>query len=225
MDYNIAAIFRSVWGIVPAFNVPQPPSINKAEQLAGVNGFQVGTKLIGSSDLYPTEDIIKSSFGTDVLFSFSLGGEQLKYFDPMTGELKTRAEEYFQIPAATLADFIRNKEVIKTKVSGGFGTVKELFTFGDWNIKIRGLIIDEGKSGRTAVELRRKLCDFENYADSIPVTGWLFTEMNISRLVINNIRIRQLEGKPWVIPFDMDCDSDTSPELEIHSGLQLKRVL
>ncbi|MNS21779.1 hypothetical protein D3C72_535490 [compost metagenome] len=200
------------------------------EQWLGTGGFNVPVKEKGSRAFYPQSEISPGPFGTGVMFGFTLGGERLKFFNELTGELQWGVEDRFQIPVATMVDHDRDKDVIKTKIRGNQGTVKEMYAFGDWNISIRGLLFDERGSngtpaGRTAVELKRKLMDFEQYADSIPVQGWLFTEMKVNRIVIEQLRFRQIEGKPWVIGFEMSCVSDNSPELDIQAGKQYRRVL
>lgn len=231
MEYNIGQIWNEVWGVVPAFNVPGHPSIHDVLTFGGADGYKVNRlKEKGSNAFYPDSELQKSPFNTDVLFSFEIGGQGLKYFDPFSGALEIDYPDWFRVPVATLIDFSREKENIKTRVNGGIGTVKELFSMGDWKLKIRGLVFDEyganiTDGGRTAVELRRQLLRFENFADSIPVRGWLFNEMKITHITINRINLQQVAGKPWVIPFDMDCDSDASPELIIQKGSPIKRIL
>lgn len=216
MDFDIKDVFSAVWGVVPSFSPPGLPSLREAEGWAGVNQFQVNARDEGSNGMYGRQDVEKSWLGTDVMFPFYLGGESLKFFDESTGNLKREMVGEFLIPAATLVDFSRQKDVISTRMSAGYGTVKEMYAFGDWRLNIKGLLFDEKKEERTLIELRRRLLEFEKYADSIPVRGWLFNEMKIDRLVINSIRMKQVQGKPWVVPFEMDCDSDTSPQLLIN---------
>ncbi|MCZ2393418.1 MAG: DUF6046 domain-containing protein [Chitinophagales bacterium] len=225
MAFEVKDIFQAVWGFVPVYSVPELPSVSdvfpakyrvpkKEEPYSGVT-YQVPVKTSGDSDsFYADGDKSQSWMGLDVMFPFWLGGENLRYFNENTGELKYEKTEKILIPAATLVDFSRQKEIITTKMSAGYGTVKELYSFGDWDIKIRGVLFDERKDERTAVELRRRLLAFEKYADSIPVSGWLFNEThNINRIVIHSIQLRQLQGKPWVIPFEMNCSSDQNLEL------------
>lgn len=214
-DFDIKDIFKAVWGVVPEVKVPGQPSWRDVESWAGVSNFNVNAKSEGSAGVYGNADIERSWMGTDVMFPFYIGGENLKVFDELTGVLKREYVSEFQVPVATLVDFAREKEVVKTKMSAGYGTVKELYSFGDWRLSIRGLLFDEKQDARTMIELRRRLLEFERYADSIPVRGWLFNEMKIDRIVINSIMLKQIEGKPWVMPFEMSCDSDSSPNLII----------
>lgn len=215
MSFEIGDIFNQVWGVFPAYKVPGVPSLH---ELMPSKGFAPEVKELGSMAHYDAGEIMTSPLGTDVLFSFKLGGENLRYFDEKTGELKYGSgadSEVFEVPLATIADFSRSKDIVRTKMAGAFGTVKELYSFGDWHIKIRGLLFDENKVGRTAVELRRKLLAFERFADSIPVSGWLFKQYEVNRIVINSISFKSIEGRPWVIPFELDCDSDNEVDLII----------
>lgn len=229
-NFTISQLFNAVFGIIPQYTIPEQPSMRQIEEWAGLGNFSTAVKLKGSNAFYPKDEIVKSPLGTDIMFSFTLGGEQMKIFNDTTGELEWGYMEKFQIPVATLVDWNRGKEIVKTKVRGSGGTVKELYAFEDWSINIRGLIFDEYgvdgiSGGRTAVELMRTLRAFEEFADTIPVQGWWFNEHKVSRIVINQIRFKQIEGKPWVIGFDMDCDSDNSLSLDLMAGKQYRRVM
>lgn len=229
-NFTISQLFNAVWGLIPQYNIPDQPSYRQIEQWTGIANFEAAVKKKGSNVFFPKSEIVKSPLGTDVMFSFELGGESMKYFDDATGELGWSHMDKFQIPVATLVDWSRGKDVIKTKVRGSGGTIKEMYAFDDWNISIRGLLFDEYgangiETGRTAVELMRKLRSFEGFADSIPVSGWWFEEHKVSRIVINQLRLKQIEGKPWVIGFDMDCASDQGIELDLTAGKQYRRTL
>lgn len=215
-DFDIKDIFKTVWGIVPGVKVPGQPSWRDVEGWAGVSDFNISARSEGSAGIYGRQDVEVSWMGTDVMFPFYIGGENLKVFDDLTGVLKREYVSEFQVPVATLVDFSREKDIVKTSMSSGYGTVKELFSFGDWRLSIRGLLFDENKDERTMIQMRRELLKFEKYADSIPVRGWLFNEMKIDRVVINSINLKQIQGKPWVMPFEMSCDSDSSPNLLIN---------
>lgn len=241
VNYTISELMGAVWGLTPVFSIPEAPSMHTIESWLGVNRYKVkdekanqaeaeGYKMpedkrSKSIDIYKESGELKASeLGTEIYFPIIIGGEKLKRFDPRDGAIEMVATEEFLLPVATLADFDRSKKVVTTEMSAGYGTVKELYSFGDWNIKIKALLFDEGKSGRTAIELRRKLREFEGFADSIPVNSWLMDEMGIGRIVIEKISFKQTAKMPWVIGVDIDASSDASLELDINSGLEYKRM-
>lgn len=227
--FQMGDLFNMVFRAVPAVKVPSMPSIADIEGMMGKGSYQVAKGFKGSNAFYPKDELQKSPFGTDVYFSFVLGGESLNFFDPVSNELRKEFISEFRIPLAVLVDFDRGKDIVRTQVSGGMGSVKELFSLGDWKINIKGIIMDEkgpspAGAGRTAVELMRQMRWLASAADSIPVKGWLFNEYEVNRIVIETLRFKQVERSPWVIGFELQCESDISPELDIMAGGQYRRV-
>lgn len=225
--FQIPDLYNAVFGFTPGVSVPKPPSPAEVQRMVGLGGFTIPEQNSNNSEAIYRETIgastIKSSLGNDGFYPIWLGGEQLKYFDK-NGELKLKQFDKLQLPLSILVDQDTSQVRVDTAISGGFGTVKELFAMADWQFRIRGLLIDEGTPGRSALELKQQLIAMRQFADSIPVEGFLFAELGVDRVCINNIGFRQLEGQPWVIGFDMQLESDFSLEIEIQSGQQLRRV-
>lgn len=154
-----------------------------------------------------------SWMGTPILFPMEFSAEGLdrpyKVYrnDGRLEEINIRS---FMLPAATVADFTRAKKIITTEVLGGDGTIKELYGFDDWNIRIRGVCLDDAARSHasTATEQKRELLKWENIAGAVKVNGSLFKEKDITEIVIQSIHIRQLEGKPWAIPFEISAVSN-----------------
>lgn len=154
-----------------------------------------------------------SWMGTPVLFPITFKADGLdkpyKVYKP-SGELESVEMQNFILPAATVTDFSRAKNIITTDVLGGNGTVKELFGFDDWQIRIRGICLDDPKRkyAPTAQEQKEALMKWERIAGSIKVEGSQFSEKNIFEIVIQSINISQLEGKPWAIKFELNAMSN-----------------
>lgn len=180
------------------------PSYNEGESKFGLNQYKPELK---ENESLGTETR-KSWMGTPIMFPITLkGGNQIKIFDEK-GDLKTESYGDFKMPAVTLVDFSRSKILSKTYVRGASGSVKEMFGFEDWKIRMRGLCLNE-PGIRTAKQQMEGLTWFEKVAEPVEVTGYQFLEMQISTIVINSITFRQIEGKPWVIPFEIDAESNT----------------
>ena len=209
-NYNIGALFQNAFGMAPGvvFNIPSPPSVRDVEQWAHVNGYKPGTP---ADETMGTEAKL-SWLGTPIMFPMTFkGGNNLRMFNDK-GQVERVRYADFPMPGATLVDFSRAKNIGKTEVAGGKGTVKELFSFDDWKIRIRGLCLNE-PGIRTATEQKEALIAFEKLADTITVDGYFFRQFGIYQIVINSIIFRQVEGKPWVIPFEIDAESDEPIEL------------
>lgn len=151
-----------------------------------------------------------SWLGTPIMFAvkFKRGTYQAYRAN---GELHSVERGDFSLPAATLIDFKRTKNLTQTPVLGDTGTVKEMFGFDNWHISIKGFCLDEPQ--QKAYEQLAALLEWEALASGIEVSGELFTDKQIYKLVIQGISIPQIQGRPSVIPFTLDAVSDQALEL------------
>jgi len=167
-------------------------------------------------DIVSREEAIELSYlGTPIVYPVTLKGGIYKIYDAQ-GNIIEKTMTDFRLPLATIVDFSRDKIKQKTKVAGSMSSVKEMYGHDDWQIRIRGLCLDEPRHPHgldNFMDQHNRLLDFEELADSIEVEGDLFKEKSIYRLDINQINFPQLQGKPRVLPFDMSCESDESLEL------------
>lgn len=151
-----------------------------------------------------------SPIGTPIVSLVTFKGQQYNIFDN-NGVITQKKMEDYHLPPTTLVDCSRGKIINKTTVSGGTASVKEIFSFDDWVIRMRGLCLTT--PDKTALEHYEDLLQWEEIVDSIEVVGKVFTARKIYRITINNIDDRQLAMRPNVVPFEMSCWSDEPLEL------------
>jgi len=215
--YDIGALFHLAFAQRPGigFQLPAPPSARQVEEWVGINSYKPEAKV----DNNPITETKSSWLGTEVMFPWTLkgGGEVLFFHVDESGKIDKRQIADFPMPAVTLVDFSREKVIAKSQPLGGNGTVKELFGLDDWKIRIRGLCLDDYRFGdgsvRSAAQQKQGLHEYAQVIEGIKVEGYLFSVLGIHSIVIENLSFRQLEGKPWVIPFEMDAISDIPIEL------------
>lgn len=123
----------------------------------------------------------------------------------------------WRLPETATAEFRRAKEVEKSRPNAAFGSTKEMWAFNDWEVTIRGFIIDSQPNFFPQGQLREML-RWEKIADSIEVAGDMLTYTGITRLLIESFSISKMAGMPNVIPFQMACVSDEPLELSILSN-------
>ena len=157
-----------------------------------------------------------SWMGTPVLDSFTLDGGTYKTYDK-DGKLTTVKLDDFVFPYATIVDFERNLNVTKTKVLGNAGTVKEMYGLDDWSINIRGFCLNDTsrRDQKTAYEQLNELVRWRNVADSVNVTGYLFSDKDIFSIVIESMTLAPVQGKEDVFSFSIRAVSDNPIELKL----------
>lgn len=159
----------------------------------------------------PVEDVKKMSWmGTPVMFPMKFKGGSYQYYTPW-GALQQKRLNDFELPYASVADFRRAKNITKTNVLGSNGTVKEIYGFDDWQIRIRGLCLDTPEM--SAYDQHKELLKWEDIADSIEVIGALFKDKSIYRITVEDFDFKQPQGKQNVIPFEITASSDEPLEL------------
>ena len=150
-----------------------------------------------------------SKLGTPIVFPVKFTAGSYKFYDYRSKIVEKHLADFW-LPPATMVDFSRVKNISRTDVIGGNGTVKEIYGFDDWQIRIRTVCHNDELSSR---EYEKRLIEWSEVIQSISVEGDLFGWKNIHNLVIESIDIRSLEGAPNIIPIDLNCISDEPFEL------------
>ncbi len=197
--FSIPQLLAQAFGLTKvSYVVPQD-----APQAADVNYAGVQVK--------PMQEVKKLSWmGTPIMFPTLFKGGSYQYYKE-NGVLDNKPLADFDIPPASIIDFRRAKNITKTRISGTNGTVKEIYGFDDWQIRIRGLCLDTPQM--SAYDQHLELLKWESLADSIQVIGELFKDKSIYRLVIEEIDFPQREGSTNIIPFVITAVSDEPIEL------------
>lgn len=124
----------------------------------------------------------------------------------------------------------QNKNIVKTMIQGGVGTVKEYIGMGDFNINIKGII-----TGKNGVRPKQDILDFMKflaYNQSLQITSdYLNKEIQyfvpnydtgsgsfegVNELVIERYENSQEEGSYSYFKFEIDAISERPVELIIN---------
>lgn len=217
--YELSQLFEVAFGIKSPIYIPygirskvEPIAVNLPSVIKtpGVEGY--------SFELNETQESsgVMSWMGTEVLNSVTFSAGVYKAYNHL-GVLEDIRMDEFMFPFATLVEFSRAKNIVTTDVVGSVGTVKELISFSDWNIRIRGLCLTDLKRSKYQkfTEQEEQLIKWDSLASSIKVTGTEFSKRGIDYLVIDSINFPALEARPNVSAFEMSCKSDQPLELTI----------
>jgi hypothetical protein len=220
MDFrnDIGTLFELAFGVKMPVFIPYPLEVNRQNLPSFKLGDNTVNDLPGYNDVRAKTEASnarKSHFGLPIFSPIAFIGRQYKKFDKY-GVLQTVSMPDFSMPATTLVDFSRSKILAETPQNAGEGAVVEMFGFENWAIRIRGLcIMDQAHpTHKTAQEQKEEILNWEGLASGIYVAGDVFTEKNIEYIIIKSINISQLEGRPNVVPFEMNCIGHTAPELQ-----------
>jgi hypothetical protein len=114
-----------------------------------------------------------------------------------------------------------SKTIVKTSMAERKGTVKELYNADDWNIQIRGFVIDEKKRIWPEEELTilKKLNDLTEAIQLDNALSNIFLDKE-TRVVIQNLELPEVEGgKKHIRPFSFKIMSDSIFTLEVDDNV------
>jgi hypothetical protein len=126
---------------------------------------------------------------------------------------RTTDREY-TFPDWPLLDISAAKNIISTPIKGRNGTVKEHINIDDYQITIRGILINY-VSDEYPEDLVYELHEIFKVNKELQVTNPLLNLMDIHNVVIKDIRFPEVEGYNHIQPFVIQCLSDEPVEIVI----------
>tara|TARA_R100000995_G_C3466484_1_gene115969 strand:- start:537 stop:1199 length:663 start_codon:yes stop_codon:yes gene_type:complete len=115
-----------------------------------------------------------------------------------------------------LCDVTITKQIITTNIQGVNGSVKEYISQNDYEVTIRGALVDESGQ-RYPEEQVLQLVEYCEVPDSIQIfSRFLNDNFNIQYLTIQSVNLPQVEGTENVQLFEIKAISDDPIELTIN---------
>lgn len=214
--YEVSKLFEVAFGVTSPVFLPNPfhlpPAKIKYNAPKAQQSEEASYNDIKVVDAKEAERL--SWMGTPIVFPFTFKGGTYQVYNA-EGDLVNVQMADFEMPAATLVNFTQEKVIVRSKLPGNIGTVKELYGFDDWSIQIRGICLNDQSraTAKTAIEQQNELVKWFKICNGIPVVGDQFFKKDISALSLGTINFTALERKPDVIPFEFSCFSDQRIEL------------
>lgn len=209
--YNLTAV-QARELIRKSFGTPNLYEINPVEQEATLNAFSVPS----NNKIVLRDNTVSNIAGKPVITPvfFPSGNYQEK---SSTGIINVPYNS-LTLPPSTFVEFIHTKHIVKTKIAGRGGTIKEFISDGDTKVNIRGVFVNDDAQEIPENDLRA-FQELVSIPKELPVEGELFEWLGIYNLVIESWSLPPLEGFPNVQPFTLSCISDQPVELKIRDGI------
>lgn len=124
-----------------------------------------------------------------------------------------RAGEFIAQPSYTFPDSVlieasRAKDIIRTKVAGADGKVKEEISKDDWQITLRGYIINYTNDDYPKLEVNRLIGAFNRPLECGVVSKFLNNVLKVYNLVLGEISFKATPGFPNIQAFEIPAESD-----------------
>ncbi len=105
------------------------------------------------------------------------------------------------------------KNIVRTPVQGRNGDVFEYCSDGNYSIQIRGVLTSNGQDVYPT-ELAKQLISFCQAPVSFAVASTILKKFGVQQIIITDFSFPQLEGMRNVVPFNLQCLSETPFEIK-----------
>lgn len=198
INFNLIELYTKVFGIKGArFAIPAP----------GGTGYQ-GSVEYGSLDVpLPSRAKAMSVLGTPIYEQITL----------------STAEREYTFPDWPLIDISATKNIVTTAIKGKKGTVKEYINTDDYQITIRGILINYD-SDEYPEELVYDLHETFKINKEMQITSAVPNLLDIHNVVIKDLKIPEVEGYNNIQPYLLQCLSDDPIELLIKEAANQNKI-
>lgn len=114
----------------------------------------------------------------------------------------------FKLPNEPIVELKGGKRIVKTEIDGMDGTFKELFSLDDYQITIRGLIVQEDGTNNYPQGDVMRLRDYCEVEHEVGINCASTNYFNVTQMVIESWDFPAMEGFPGVQPYILNCLSD-----------------
>lgn len=204
--FSLPGMLGLLYGLAAPVRFPGAP---------GDQGQPAEVSFAGVQVIEDDQVTVMSSIGTPILHPITLRGGTYRYYDSRGRVVESEMSD-FRLPITSVMEVSLSKTIVKTQVSASSSSVKEVFTSGDWDIRISGIAMDEPRHPQgvnTLEDMMEWLNDYATLADSIGVDSDVLARQGVDRLVIRSLSFSQIPGKPRMMGYQMQCDSDAPIEL------------
>lgn len=115
---------------------------------------------------------------------------------------------------SVLVTVSQSKNIVKTPIQGRNGTVKEYISDGDYDITLKGVIVNENPL-RSPLEFIETLHNLLLEQNELSIVSNYIVLFGINYVVIESYNFNQVEGSVNQIQFDMKLLSDEPVELKL----------
>ncbi|MBD3748936.1 MAG: hypothetical protein IE931_05525 [Sphingobacteriales bacterium] len=130
----------------------------------------------------------------------------------------------YTFPDWPLLDVSAAKNIVKTPLKGKDGTVKEYINIDDYQITIRGILINYN-SDEYPEDLVNSLHQLFKVNQEMQVTTALLNLLDIHNIVITDLKLPEVEGYSNIQPYVISALSDEPVELKIQSVANSKKIM
>jgi len=127
----------------------------------------------------------------------------------------------FQLWNEPLVSISGQKKIITTAISGSKrrGSVKEIITIEDYEVRIRGFIINDNDPDEYPQREVRQFRELYEINQAVSVDCLLLSLFNITQIVLKSFDMPEMEGYPGMQAYSISAISDEPFEFDLRNPL------
>lgn len=108
----------------------------------------------------------------------------------------------------------QTKNIVKTQIAGGNGTVKEYIGMGDYEVRIQGMIVGRHANVPPDITEKIRISEILKAPIALPVSCNFLDMFGVNSVVIDDFEFSQIEGTRNAIGVSISCSSDEAFEIK-----------
>lgn len=237
-SFNIPALYKQVFGIAGVrFAIPELLA-DVATTAVKLSEFTAGQHLNQAADLAATAQNQKQLYGDIQTIPLPVSNivsvlgtpiyEQISLTVPavVKNGAVVSPQRFYTFPDWPLFDITASWMIEKENMQGGIGTTKEFIQQDDFQITIRGFLINNDSQDYPEQLLSDlwAVINAQKTAGALGITSRVFNLLDIHNIVILDAKFPAVEGYMNMQPFELTCLSDYTTILEIKSVKTQKAI-
>lgn len=206
-NFDINQVLADAFGVA-GFRVFNPPS-----PTFGGFQYQISGLPLHLDSKSEAMSALKTPIVMPVMF------EQAEWQVLENGNPVTMVAPELVFPAATVIDFHRSARIKKDSIDGVDGEHKQYLGKNDWDIKIRGVAVNEDDPYNAPEDFIRKFNAMTSCETGISIVNEMCRWLDIYEVAIHDWDLPAIEGFPGVQPFVLDCWSNIPFPIKYKKGL------
>ncbi|WP_312399487.1 DUF6046 domain-containing protein [Chryseobacterium sp.] len=186
-------------------------NFNTKELLIRHFPFKLGfaTEAVAEAVLNGFDDIAVLPTNNELMAVSAIGVPVWDYIDILPSYIEGTGESFsgYKFPRETTLEAVRVKKIVETDVMGRDGSVEELISMDDWQLTIRGLIINYESTDYPEEQVKelQKVCELKT--SLLEVCGTFLTMLDIKYFSIHRLVLNPSLGYSNIQSFEIEAKS------------------
>lgn len=197
-------------------------NLNLPQLFAEVFGYRAGLATLGVMDQafnqYKGVEALEKSPGN--AYSY-MGTPVWDYIELEPTTISGTGEHFegYRFPLECVVEALRPKNIVETDIVGKDGEVEELMSLSNWQLSIKGFIVNYESQDYPEIEVQelQRICELKD--TELPVEGTFLTLLGIDFISIHRLNLVASPGYSNMQAFEIEARGKKPFKLDAYNGI------